>query len=235
MDATTFNKRCERISLLVNRRLMEAAHDLARKLVRDVRKVQEGPRNYARAYFLLHLIICTANKDGGPHQSQKLIDEASRCDDFTPTIHGDMLRDRVLGLIRAPYSDNLQIAERLFPRIRELHAGDLNRQACLTSVGGRLAYAYGERARAAQLHERAQNAWSSLGNVADQQWIYNNLLHWLKAVIATQGRKSPLAQQLVRRITTDCPKGAKRRSSEARIIQLPIIGNWMHDLVLRCR
>jgi hypothetical protein len=237
MDAAMFDLRCRQIDSLINQRCMRKARTLAELLVNDAMSTEIKPDNLGQAYFLLHLATCLTSRGNGlTASSQQIIAEAQRnCPDFTNRVHGDMLRDRVLGLTRTHRAENLLAAGKLLPSISNLHATDPNRLACLTGVSGRIAYARRNYGVALTLHEQAQTMWNCLGTAANDLWVYNNRVHWLKAIVAAGERQSPLARRLAWRIANNCPEGTKNRGGEVRVILLPIVGNWLHDLALRYR
>lgn len=227
--------RCNQISDLINQGNFRMALGAAHKLVRDVEQVFESAAERpAQVYFLLHLAHCL---DGNVSDAElkEIIGKARQCRDFTDLMYGDMLRDQMLMLLRSlpPRGGQrrrmLGEVGRIARQVRPLHASDQNRVACLIGTGGRLSYAQADYKRAAELHANAQSMWTEIGSAADAQWIYNNLIPWLKAVVASGGRRSDLARQLVARIASECPTGARNRSREARAIMVPVVGRWLHS------
>lgn len=222
MNDTAFSSRCTTIGNLINNRHWESAYREARALVRDA-------PSRAQAYFLLNLVTCLTGQGGGTRYSHHLIEDARHCPDFTSALEGDMVRDRAIAFIREG-DKGLIIARGLISDIRTLHAGDVNRLACLAGVEGRLAYANGQYEQAVKLHHLANSMWESIWELADRQWVYNNYVHWLRATVAAYGRRAAHARWIVRWIETRCPEGARSRQDEARLLCVPVVGRQLYDL-----
>jgi hypothetical protein len=205
---------------LINQRQFKAALEAAEDLHREA-------ADRAQAYFLWHLTLCLS---GRVDTAMTIVHFArASCPDFTPAMEGDMYRDQVIAYIRKGDDRSLASAAALLFPIENVHQDDPNRMACLQGVRGQLAYADRDYMLAERLHREADDAWRELGNEANNQWTYNNLVHWLKATAALHGGRSIKARQLEHRIRTECPQGAKSRLREAQLIRLPFIGNLLHD------
>lgn len=211
-----FDERCAQVgNLMDNRRNLNLSWMVAQQLVR------EHP-NRARSYFLVNLVQCLGNFNGGARNTQRWIDGVQQCRDRTDQLEGDMQRDRAIGLIRYERTDTgFMLAERWIGKSAQLHAGNNNRLACLDGVRGRLAFARGQYPGAAKLHARADNQWSDMGEEADALWVYLNLVQWLRAVVAYEGPRSSYAGRLVRRIRHEVPPGQQSRMREARLLTAP--------------
>ncbi len=208
---------CNKVSRLVNEREWDGAFAAAVVLYE-----QAAPRT-PRVYFLLNLTTCLSGKQsplGGP---RSIIDAARRCPGMTDEMLGDMRRDWLIRETRQSYMSSAELDE-LEARIARDHINDPNRLACLKGVRAQRAFARSDYSLAEDLHSQADAEWRSIGSDADAQWAYNNLVHWLRAIVACDGRKSPTAVQLAERIRTECPPGAKNRSGEAYTLLLPFIG-----------
>ena len=227
--AYSFKEGCNQVRRGIGRRNLEPAYNLAKWLERRY-------PDHADTYNVLNLVVCLIDRDGGGRCSQRLIDKARECTDYTDLLGGDMQRDRVIGLTRyARDNDDLVLAEQLIDEAERLHDGDPNRLACLKDVRGRLAYARGAHTDAVALHSEAHRLWDGMYTGADQNWVYNNLVHWLKAVVAEQGAWSRQAGRLSALIRVQRPEGAPNRHREARVIRTPLIGNRIHDALTRRR
>ena len=232
--AETFAEHDTEVRELADHRDMDLAHDAAKQLVRDFPEM-------ALAHFRLNYVICVGNKGGGARfASPDVIARAGRCTDLPPDqitlIVGDMKRDRAIGLIRFAFDYvELQMAEEVIAALRKKeHADDPNRLAVLFDVEGRLAYARRCYTDAVKLHEKAHQGWMDMTSGADPVWIYNNKVHWLKAIVAAHGRKAAMAKWLVEDIRRGCP-GSRNRGIEATVIMMPVVGNWLHDQATRRR
>ena len=225
----TFEEQRHVVEHLMDRRNLTAAHAAARRLV-------ENFPDEIQAYFVLNLVCCLSRKAGGPQQTPVIIAEArARCPlTFTPIIEGDMLRDQVVGMVRFD-TRRLRSAVPILAEIQALHAGDSNRSACLLDIRGRVFYARRLYDSAVAMHQRANESWEQLGDASDPVWVYNNWVHWLKARVATGGRDSAQAKWLVRNVQTKCPPASRNRSVEAQVILWPIVGNRLHDFIVRHR
>lgn len=224
MDETEFRPRYDDVMQAINqrgfRRALEPAYCLA----------VESDR--AEAWFQYNLAVCLTGLCGGATEgSPGLIDKIKECRDHTPHVEGDARRDRANALVTGrPRKRDLWAADMEIVEVKRLHEGDENRMLVLRGTKGRLAYARKQYALANDTHYLADKGWRELGELADQQWVYNNLIHWLKAVVKQCGRTSDHAAMLRRRIREECPEGAKNRSDEADRICRPVIGNFVDDL-----
>jgi hypothetical protein len=180
----------------------------------------------APVYFLLNLVRTLYNLNGGGWSDQ-MFTAALRCPDYTPTVGGDIQRDRAIGLIRYRLGrgrNELVVAARLLHEVQLLHNGDANRMACWIGVRGRLAFTAYEFRTASAHHQGADTNWGYLADSNkpyDAGWRYTNLVHWLCAVVADQGRKSHAAQNLARRIREQCPEGTRSRADQAQLLLKP--------------
>jgi hypothetical protein len=213
----------------IGRRALKPAYIAATWLVRHY--PERG-----QSYNLLNLVVCLSGRDGGPLEAYRLLEAAQKCSDYTPELGGDMVRDQIIGLIRYAKgnANTLNLAAELLQQARRVHAQDPNRLACLQDVEGRLAYAERLYGQAVKMHRRADQSWSELGDRADKTWVYNNLVHWLKAVVAYRGARSVEAMELAERIRDSRPADAPNRYREAFVIRLPL-GNTVHDVLTRWR
>ena len=223
MDDAVFRSRCDIVGGMINRRKWSSAVYEARALVRD------APER-AESFNKLNLASCLANPGAAMEHSPRLIDQARECEDVTDKLIGDMMRDRVIALIRMHTVDSLATAGDVIEDVKRLHANDESRLACIIGVEARLLFACGEYRRAAEAHTEADKIWRSIGNGADQQWMYNNYTHWLRSVIAVGYiRNMRMITQLVGLINTRCPEGAKKRTDEAAVMLLPFVGLRLYD------
>jgi hypothetical protein len=209
---------------MIDRREWQSAKTEALALVRDA-------PNRARSYNLLNVASCLSTPNAAIELSPGLIDRARECDDQTDELIGDMMRDRVIALIRtrAIYSYGLVIAGEVIEEIKHLHAGNKNRLACIIGVEARLFFALGQYRKAVEAHAEADRIWRSLGLEAYPQWVYNNYVHWLRATIAADGRYVRMVRQLTWLINTRCPEGAKKRVDEAAVMLLPFVGLRLYE------
>ncbi len=219
----TFAKRHKEIGRMTRKWRVGPAYIAARQLVRDFPGEADG-------YTLFNLLICLTNNGGGKFgglrkASPRLIDDAMMTiPDFAGSVaHGDMLRDLTLGLVRFPVGDNLRMANRLLKQIRQIHANDDNRLACLMDAEARLAAAEGSTDYAYGLHGAAHQKWTLLGDAANPSWVYFNLVHWLRVSIKLYGRKDYRTQEILRHLHGDKPSGA-HSDRQIQVICLPIVG-----------
>lgn len=213
----------------IGRRRLKPAYDAAKWLIAMY-------PDRTQSYNMLNLVVCLNGWDGGPLEAGRLLEAAQECEDYTPEVGGDMIRDRIIGLIRYAKgnANTLNLAADLLQQARELHAEDPNRLACLEDVEGRLAYAERLYGRAVKMHRQADESWGDLAEDANKTWVYNNLVHWLKAVVAHTGARSEEARTLAERIRGSRPVDAPNRYREAFVIRLPL-GNPVHDVLTRWR
>jgi len=218
---TAFQQRYDAVGRLMDKRgCLETAYREAQRLVTDFPEVAAG-------YYLLNLIVCIGNFGGGArYGSPQIIRRAhEKATDFSDVVRGDMLRDRAIGLIRFHLtSAELDMAQQAIDTARKLHKGHPNRLYCLTGIEGRRAEARGLHKLANQFHETADDGFQSLGAEKDAGMAYLNLIQWLRAVVADEGRNSPFAQELNARIRNECPPQLRSRTPEAFILRLPLVG-----------
>ncbi len=221
-----FKEACEAVSRLITARHFRKARRLAWKTL--------GTGKFAcftQAQFLIALTCNLTNR----HEDALAAHERARhqCDDFTTQWDGDFMRDHALWAIRARHFDE---AQQFIEQARVLHGADKNRMACLLMAEARLRYAQGRYSDAIMLHRLANNNWIELGNAANQQWTFNNYIHWLKALIAT-GNDPQHAE--VRKLEQLLIKGNAQFGSREHQIRLFIIlkfgqcGNALDDRLQR--
>lgn len=246
-DSRSFTEDYAEAKALADRRSMDLAYDAARELAQNFPDVLD-------VWFLLNYVVCVGDKAGGARfMSPHVIREAqqhfaSRMTDSVRLVIGDMKRDQAFGLVRYARDDrDLKLAETIIAKLRGTYKGKLedgevigehrsdpNRLAALLDAEGRVLYARRRYIAADRKHADAHRAWQELGGPADPVWIYNNLIHWLKAMVGAGGRSSAEARLLVSSIKAGCP-GSRNRGIEARVILLPLVGNRLHDRLIRRR
>lgn len=226
----SFEDACAAVERSIGHRNLNLAYDL-------VRWMSTAYSTRAQTYNLYNLVVCLNNREGGALFSEHMISKAKSASGYKAPMGGDMQRDRAIGLIRYAQGDQrmLEAAERAIDEALHLHAEDANRIACLYDVRGRLAFARRDYEDALRLHQRADRQWQTLGDRADHTWIYNNLVHWLKATVALHGGLSRQAGTLANRIRNSRPDGAPNRYREAVVIRVPVVGNPIHDSLTRRR
>lgn len=204
------------------------AFSAARNLLRDF------PQE-ARAHTLFHLLVCLTDNEGGQnggmrYKSPQLIDNAIRIvPGFKNSVaHGDMLRDRLLGLVRFhdKAHDSLVVARDLPTQIENLHRGDGNRLACLTDAKARLYEAEGDPLAAYDTHKLAHQDWMGLPEgEADPNWVHFNLVHWLRTSIALWGRNAPHTKEIMTLLAAETERApGAHGKGQIRVIRTPIIG-----------
>jgi tetratricopeptide (TPR) repeat protein len=151
------------------------------------------------------------------------IGRARKCSGNNPLREGDVLRDLARRAIKL---GQFERASNLLDEAKRLHAGDQNRLACLLGFRGRLLTAQKRYADGLECHLRAMSIWHEIGDTADRQWVYNNLLPTLRAIMA-------LAEQLL--VQTIRAKEAKRTWQHVAlglIMFVPVLG-WRVVRLLR--
>jgi hypothetical protein len=241
IETQTFEDRYGEVEALADRRSMDLAHDDARQLVKEF-------PGEIRAWFILNYTVCIGDKAGGPRfRSPDVIREmqlrfADRMTDEVRLVIGDAKRDRAIGLVRYAVGEtDLETAETIVKKLRGAydepledneiigeHRSDPNRLAVLLDVEGRVLYARRRYIAADRKHADAARG------LTNPVWAYNNKVHWLKVIVEAYGRNSAEARQLVRGIKAGCP-GSRNRGIEATVIRLPLVGNWLHDRLIRRR
>lgn len=218
---TDFDRHYEAIGQLMEARQLRTAHHEARILIRDFPEAAKG-------YYLLNLIECLTNLNGGAFNTPNTIgimnERATDADADKATIGGDMWRDQAIGMIRFRHLDRVPAA---IVQARRLHRGDPNRLICLIGVEGRLAFAERRYSTAYDLHSRADREWLALGNDIDAGMAYLNLIQWLKAAVACYGRNSRPAKDLTRRIRHESHPQLRSRAGQAYVIRAPFFGLWL--------
>ena len=149
--------------------------------------------HYAESWFIHGL---SAQLSGRGHTAAQAWERAKLCNDYTPQLEGDFLRDKVLDQIRR-WRKNSALVD-MINQIELLHAGDANRLACLKMVRGRWNYLY------ARWFDAAADHYTANKGLTDEQWWFNNLLPWLKAAVMRGADKSLMSQIYVY-IKDDCP------------------------------
>ena len=233
MTSTTFADRLTEADGLTRRWRLDRAYHAALKLRRDF------PKEHA-AHSLFHLIVCLTDNLGGKgggmrYVSPRLIDEAIRTvPGFENSmVHGDMLRDQLLGLVRFPLMDlTFDLARTLPAQIEKLHSGDDNRLACLTDARARLRAAQGDLDDAYLLHSTAHQEWEALGSKANPSWMHFNLVHWLRVSIDLWGRNSSRTKRVMDLLAAEKERAPGAHGDrQIRIIRMPVVGlavyNWL--------
>jgi|GEM_PF-4741217 len=202
--------------------LIDRQHKLGPARLAAATLVRDYPTR-AQSYFLLNLVNCLGNFQGGAVSAEWLVEKVRKCPDHTLAIEGDMQRDRIIGLLRYNRDEaGFALVRRLMQEVERCHAGDLNRLACLVGVNGRMAFAQGQYAGAVRLHARADELWDHMRDEADPVWVYLNRIQWLRATVAAEGRKSLQAHKLATRIRLEAPKNQRNRAIEARVLMAPL-------------
>lgn len=184
-DPTHFDTRIAAVSALVTAHRIDRAFLVAQQLTHDF-------PNRAHTWFWLAL---TAELSGRPDDAVLARNKACPCPDFTPTLLGDLERDRLLSLLRRRRTDILFLAT--LQAIRDLHHDDTDRLSCLRGLEGRHHYVCGRWQSAFNAHLEAHNT------LRNGQWRFNNLFPFLKAMILAGQRK--LLEQTYRDIVAGCP------------------------------
>jgi len=221
-DGDTLERWLGWVSYLINRRDFERAHQQSHEMV--IRYPYS-----ARARFYVALAAALTGHLEEVHRARM---RAEQCHDYTKELAGDFDRDLAIMQIKMGRLDD---AEANIASARQHHYEDANRMACLLGMLGRLDYARGHFQAAAETHSVADERWSQLRNRTAKQWQYNNLVHWLRAVVAYQGVYSQTARRLHSRIIAEVPEAAKSRANEAKLIRFPLIGRRLYDLKTRRR
>lgn len=183
-----FNAALKNIATLVNGR-----HHNFEDALKAATELTEVFPDRTAAWFQVHLVL---GLQGRHREAELCLNEARRCPDYTPVYEGDFMRDVLLAQMRRgeiPAYEHIS-------NLRELHAGDYDRLACIDGLEGRYWYAMGEYALATHMHERANS------HLANPVWEANNLLPWLKAVVML-GSWPGVATWLYETIERKCQAG----------------------------
>jgi hypothetical protein len=224
--AKTFEKARAEVDQLVEGQLrLKRAHVAAVALVKDF-------PDRAEAWLMVNLVVTLSNRTPGVVEgTPRYIREAKKCAGFTDRLHGDMLRDQVIGIARFCHGNELANAEPIIlQKVRKLHAGDKNRLACATDVQGRLRAAHGDYRKAIDLHSAADAEWVQLGKAADAGWVHRNLVEWLRSEVFLGGTHSKRARDLFERIEQG--GGNMRR---AKLIMRPGVGLYLDHMAITHR
>lgn len=149
---------------------------------------------------------------------------------------GDVARDLVMAVLRKPEleTEDFDEAASFIELAKELHGSDKNRYACLIGATGRLELRRKNFAAATENFLQADILWQENPDT-NEQWVFNNLSHWLVAEAAAACETQD-AQQMQRhlknvqtignRIIDGTPKfGTPNHAQRARaIIENP--QNW---------
>lgn len=185
----------------INNRRLSPAIGTARLIIRYY---PDEPQSW----YLINRLTCMSNRFGGATDgSPKIIAAAAGRlgDAFTPTLHGDMLRDQALALVTYGERPELEKVPDIIATIRKLHAGDKNRQAASLDLEGRWYFERRNSGAAIEFHERADAIWLELGNAANPTWAANNMVRWLRATVRLHGRKDRRTLNLAQRLTKEFP------------------------------
>ncbi len=220
-----FKEACDAVTRVITARHFGKARRLAWKTL-DTGKFA----GFAQAQFLIAL---TSNLTNRHPDALAAHERARTCADFTLEWDGDFTRDHALWAIRARHFDE---AQRFIEQARQLHRLDDNRMACLLMAEARLRYAQGRYADAIMLHRLADKGWIELGNTANQQWRFNNYIHWLKALIALGHDRHDTEVRQLEQLLTDGNARYGSREHEVRrklILQFGQRGNVLDDKLQR--
>ena len=177
----------------------------------------------AHVWFLVALAARLSGADATPFQKG-----ARQAPDYTPILEGDLLRDAALHNVRL---GRIHEAELLIPRIYDRHVGDENREAALDMVRGRIDYAKGKYWVASADHHYADETWKRIGNLADPQWVANNLFAWLRALVKVKGS----ARKEIYRRFMELEVSAKRRKIATRLVRYGRPAAFVYDLLERIK
>ncbi len=210
---SVFEERYKAIDKIAGRINLKPALRQTKELVR------EFPHE-PKARYLLNLLLCLC----GDFSSVATEEAEQYCPDFDPLVHGDMQRDRIIGIARYGTVEDFDLAYNdLEPAIRKVHAKDSERLACLESALGQLAYAQGQHELAMQYHLRASALRTSLGPHTDKEGIELNMVYWLRVIVAMHGCRTQQANELWSLLRQS------ERANHAKIIRIPFIGVRMYD------
>jgi len=225
-------------------------------------QAQRAP-NAAASWFAVALAANLTNRSA---PALKAYLRARACDDFTDLLDGDFHRDFAIHAIRrgklqqamlhlseilrlhvVPFldTDGIASAATFFSALAEL---DMTAYAnrCFAGLGvmGRFEQAAGRPQQAFEFHAIADAGWRRYAVLADQQWQYDNLIHWLLAAKCIQ-QKTWVAHEgvidqtfsqdetiklLHRLIKEGCPVGSKNRRREVTLMRVPYIGPMLYRL-----
>ncbi|HKX24534.1 MAG TPA: hypothetical protein VJM46_04810 [Candidatus Saccharimonadales bacterium] len=227
-NAQTFAHRLAEVDALTRHWRLGPAYRAALKLKQDF---PDEPQ----AHTLFHLLVCLTDNQAGVgggmfYVSPRLVSEAVQgVPGFENSMaHGDMLRDRLLGLVRFrdARNDCLELAATLPAQIANLHSGDGNRLACLEDARARLIAARGDLLEACDLHKLAHQEWTALPDgQADPNWMHFNLVHWLRTSIELWGRTSPHTRQVLDLLAAETqPAPGGHGDRQIRVITMPLVG-----------
>lgn len=210
----------------LNRPRLKTGLEMARQLTR------EFPRE-PKSWHLLNRMICLTNSEGGAaSRSPKIITQAQRYlgASLTPHAHGDMLRDQGMSLTTFGTRAQLERVPKLIQRIRTLHADDPNRLARSIDLEARYYFARGNYARAIELHAQAHAIWISLGDNANQAWVANNMVRWLRAMVKHYGRGDRQVYDFAMKLSSAYPDKAWQTT-----ILTSFCGPWLFQFLLTHR
>lgn len=158
---------------LIKKGKFRLASEVGSRYVHSVHPFHDVP-----AALLFQVVLATSLTKGDPSRMwQHLVSTPG----YSPTMHGDALRDQALRMIR---QGKLEQAEETINIVGHIHGNDDNRLAVLTMAEARLQLARGDVNGAIALHEDAAFLWNTLGDAADQQWMQNNRFHLIRALSA---------------------------------------------------
>jgi hypothetical protein len=206
--AETLDENLATADRLINSRLWATA-------VEFCEQVTERWNDNVQAWLKFHLACLLVENTT---QADYAHEQAKLCEGYED-VSRHIVRDQILFIIRHRKAHLYPYATAELRRLRE-ETTDPNEQLCLLMVRARLTAACGRYHSAIEQHRRAEAGWSKLDEPNDQ-WRFNNLVHWQYAANAANQMRD--AVQLGKQVlagTTGVPVTNAQRNM-ARILMLP--------------